>query len=251
VIISKDRVFFEILNLNLTVTCHSQIIERFYDPDEGFIRVNNRDLKELNLRSFRKRIGYVGQEPVLFNESIKENLRLSKPDATVDEMFDALRKANAYHLVNKLKDGLDTNAGLSGGQLSGGEKQRIALARSFLKNPDLLILDEATSALDRKNESEVQKAIDQINKETNITTIVIAHRLSTIKKADKIIVLDKGEIKEVGTHDSLLEDYPEGIYSELVNTQTNAEEGINSSEAKQEGKNLNSIFIPILFSSLI
>lgn len=196
-----------------------KLIERFYDPDEGAVMIGNQDLRKLSLRDYRHKIGYVGQEPVLFNESIKSNMLNAKPDATEEEMIEALKQANALKFVEKLKLGLETNAGASGGQLSGGEKQRIALARAFLKKPDVLILDEATSALDRRNEAEVQAAIDAINKVTNITTIVIAHRLSTIKKADKIIVLEKGEIKEVGDHNSLLRDYPDGVYAGLVNTQ--------------------------------
>ena len=158
-----------------------KILERFYDPDEGTVTVNNQDLKKLNLRDYRRKIGYVGQEPVLFNESIKDNMLNAKPEATEEEIYHALEQANAMKFINKLTEGIKTNAGSSGGQLSGGEKQRIAVARAFLKRPDLLILDEATSALDRRNESEVQNAIESINKESNITTVVIAHRLSTIK----------------------------------------------------------------------
>ena len=162
-----------------------KIIERFYDPDEGSVIVNSQNLKKLNLRQFRHRIGYVGQEPVLFNESIKNNLLNSKDNATDEEIIKALEQANAIKFINRLKDGVDTNAGASGGQLSGGEKQRIALARAFLRNPDILILDEATSALDRKNEAEVQRAIEGLKQQRSITTIVIAHRLSTIKNADE------------------------------------------------------------------
>lgn len=158
-----------------------KILERFYDPDEGTVTVNNQDLKKLNLRDYRRKIGYVGQEPVLFNESIKDNMLNAKPEATEEEIYHALEQANAMKFINKLTEGIKTNAGSSGGQLSGGEKQRIAVARAFLKRPDLLILDEATSALDRRNESEVQNAIESINKKSNITTVVIAHRLSTIK----------------------------------------------------------------------
>ena len=198
-----------------------KLLERFYDPEDGKVLINGIDLKKLNLREYRHRIGYVGQEPVLFNESIKENMLNSNPSATDDQIYEALKKANAYKFIQKLALGINTNAGSSGGQLSGGEKQRIALARAFLRNPDLLILDEATSALDRRNEVEVQKAIENIHKETQITTVVIAHRLSTIRDADVIYVIDKGEIKEVGNHDSLLENYPDGIYAELVNNQEN------------------------------
>ncbi|CAI2367048.1 unnamed protein product [Moneuplotes crassus] len=212
-----------------------KLLERFYDPDSGMVTVNGQDLKQLNLRQFRHKVGYVGQEPVLFNESIKDNMLNAKPDATEDEIIHALKQANAMSFISKLSEGIKTNAGASGGQLSGGEKQRIALARAFLKQPDLLILDEATSALDRKNETEVQKAIENINREKRITTVVIAHRLSTIRNADKIVVIDKGHIKEVGTHSSLLESYPEGIYAGLVNSQQDADnpsssEGLSTSK---------------------
>jgi len=207
-----------------------KLVERFYDPDEGEVLVRGQSLTQFNLRDFRRKIGYVGQEPVLFNESIRSNMLNAKPDATDDEIYEALKKANAMKFIERLSKGLDTNAGSSGGQLSGGEKQRIALARAFLKKPDVLILDEATSALDRRNEAEIQSAIEALNNQASITTIVIAHRLSTIKKADKIIVIDKGEIKEVGDHDSLLRDYPNGVYSALVNTQQAVREDAKGDE---------------------
>lgn len=126
--------------------------------------------------------------------------------------------------MSKYKDGINTMTGDKGGQLSGGQKQRIALARAFIKNPKMLIFDEATSALDKKNEEEVQKAIDQMKKEMGaVTSIVIAHRLSTIKRADRIVVMKKGKIVEDGTHDSLLEDYPNGVYAKLVSEAQSAE----------------------------
>lgn len=197
----------------------TKLVERFYDPQEGEIIVNGQNLKDFNLRSYRQRVGYVGQEPVLFNQTIRENILYGNPNATEEEIIDALKKANAYDFVTE-KNLLDANVGSSGSQLSGGQKQRIALARAFIKNPDVLILDEATSALDRKNEALVQKAIDDIQKSnTSIITIVIAHRLSTIKNANKIVVMQKGEIVEVGDHKSLLSEYPDGVYSHLVKRQ--------------------------------
>lgn len=154
---------------------------------------------------------------MLFNQSIKENILYGKPNASEEEIFEALDKANATQIIKKLPDGIYTRVGSGGGQLSGGEKQRIALARAFIKHPKILILDEATSALDRKNEAEVQAAIDRLWKEnTGITTIIIAHRLSTIKDSDTIVVMKYGEIVEKGTHQSLLEKYPNGVYSDLV-----------------------------------
>ena len=201
----------------------TKLVERFYDPQEGQIVVNGQNLKDVNLRSFRQRVGYVGQEPVLFNQTIRENILYGNPQANEQQIIEALKKANAYDFV-KEKDLLDANVGTSGSQLSGGQKQRIALARAFIKNPDVLILDEATSALDRKNEALVQKAIDDIqHSSSSLTTIVIAHRLSTIRNADKIVVMKNGEIAEVGNHESLLKDYPEGVYAGLIKKQQFAE----------------------------
>ena len=202
-----------------------QLLERFYDPDEGTVLVDGQDLKTVNLRDFRSKVGYVGQEPVLFNQTIRENLRYGNPDATEEEMVKALQNANASKIIKRLPEGLDTIVGAQGGQLSGGEKQRIALARAFIKDPKILILDEATSALDRQNEEEVQEAIDNLrNGDANITTIVVAHRLSTIKNSDKIVVLEEGKIVEEGNHHTLLRQYPNGLYSRLVSTQEKAEQ---------------------------
>jgi ATP-binding cassette subfamily B (MDR/TAP) protein 1 len=232
-----------------------KLIERFYDPDEGSVIVNGEDLKRINLRQYRHKIGYVGQEPVLFNESIKANMLNAKPDATNEEIMHALKIANAMIFVNRLKEGIDTNAGSSGGQLSGGEKQRIALARAFLKKPDVLILDEATSALDRRNESEVQKAIENLHQEANVTVIVIAHRLSTIRNADKIVVIDNGEIKEVGDHENLLNEFPDGVYSQLVRTQDSEdnkdEDGFKKLGSKTSLQNNDDDDVEVLASSML
>lgn len=194
------------------------MVERFYDPSGGQVLIDGDDLKQLNLNEFRRQVGYVGQEPVLFNETIRENLRYANPTASDEEMVEALKKANAWGFVEKNPLGLSANVGASGSQLSGGQKQRIAIARAFIKKPKILIFDEATSALDKTNEKEVQKAIDKISEELGgkVTTIVIAHRLSTIQNSDKIIVLKKGRISEVGDHKSLLTEYPNGVYAKLV-----------------------------------
>ena len=197
-----------------------QLMERFYDPTEGSILIDGQDLRKINLRDFRSKVGYVGQEPVLFNQTIRENLRYGNPDALEEDMMTALTNANAMKIIDRLPEGLDTIVGAQGGQLSGGEKQRIALARAFIKDPKILILDEATSALDKQNELEVQEAIDNLNNGgLNITTIVIAHRLSTIRYSDKIIVMKEGQVVEEGDHKSLLKEYKNGIYSKLVSTQ--------------------------------
>jgi ATP-binding cassette, subfamily B (MDR/TAP), member 1 len=214
-----------------------QLIERFYDPQEGEILIDGVNFKDISLRDFRSKVGYVGQEPVLFNQTIRENLQYGNPDATEEDMMIALKKANAAKVIERLPEGLDTIVGAQGGQLSGGEKQRIALARAFVKNPSVLILDEATSALDRKCEEEVQEAIDTFhNGDFNITTIVIAHRLSTIINSDKIVVLKEGQVIEEGDHKSLLKQHPNGVYSTLVRTQEKLEddEDIEEESASDE-----------------
>ena len=208
-----------------------QLLERFYDPEEGEVLVDGHNLRDINLRNFRSQVGYVGQEPVLFNQTIRENLLYGNPDATEEQMIQALNNANAMKIIEKLPDGLETIVGAGGGQMSGGEKQRIALARAFVKDPKILILDEATSALDRKNENEVQDAIDRLqNGDFNITTIVIAHRLSTVRNSDKIVVLKEGEIVEEGDHKSLLKEHPDGVYSTLVAKQEELEDSDSDEE---------------------
>ena len=184
-------------------TC-MQLIERFYDIEngDGSITLDGNELKELNLRWMRDNIGYVGQEPVLFAASIRENLMMAKENATDDEMWDSLKKANAADFVKGLPDKLETFVGNGGTALSGGQKQRLAIARAILKNPKILLLDEATSALDRKNEMEIQKTLDEIS--VGRTTIVIAHRLSTIINSDNIIVFEEGKVVEEGTHEELV-----------------------------------------------
>ena len=160
---------------------------------------------------------------------------MGKPDATDNEIIDALKKTNAWEFVKNQPQGIETNVGAGGNQLSGGQKQRIALARAFIKKPKLLIFDEATSALDKVNEAEVQKAIEGMKKELGqVTTIVIAHRLSTVRNSDRIIVMKKGRIAEDGDHNSLLRDYPKGTYAKLVNTQKQAEKMEEESFRQEE-----------------
>jgi subfamily B ATP-binding cassette protein MsbA len=170
----------------------------------------------MTLESLRDLMGLVTQDSILFNDSIKNNIRLGKQDATDEEIIDALKVANAYEFVAALPNGIDTNIGDAGGKLSGGQKQRLSIARAVLKNPPIMILDEATSALDTESEKFVQVALE--NMMQNRTSIVIAHRLSTIQKADKIVVMHKGEIVEQGTHDELLA--LNGTYSKLVMMQS-------------------------------
>ncbi len=212
-------------------TC-MQLIERFYDYEtgNGKITLDGNELKELNLKWMRENIGYVGQEPVLFATSVRENMLMAKEDATDDQIWDALKKANAAEFVQGLPDKLNTFVGNSGTALSGGQKQRLAIARAILKNPQILLLDEATSALDRKNEMEIQKTLDEISE--GRTTIVIAHRLSTIINADHIIVFDQGKIVEEGRHQELID--KKGRYYALQHLQLQAEEKDKKNEVEQK-----------------
>lgn len=195
-------------------TC-MQLIERFYDTKQGSVQLDGLNIGGLDLTWLRSIIGYVGQEPVLFATSIRENLIMAKEDATDEEIWTALDQARASEFVNSMPDKLETFVGTNGAQLSGGQKQKLAIARAILKSPIILLLDEATSALDRKNEIDIQKTLDEISK--GRTTIVIAHRLSTIQNADRIIVFDQGKIVEEGKHDELLE--KNGKYYELQKLQ--------------------------------
>ncbi|KAJ3065909.1 Multidrug resistance protein 1 [Podochytrium sp. JEL0797] len=194
-----------------------QLIQRFYDPLSGTVSLDGRDLKSLNVTWLRHQIGIVSQEPCLFNTSIKQNILMGAIDENVSEaqLHAACVMANCHNFIMKLPQGYDTTVGEHGGMLSGGQKQRIAIARALIKNPRILLLDEATSALDTQSERIVQSALDSVSK--GRTTIVIAHRLSTIKNADKIVVLDKGKIVELGTHNELLA--LGGVYFELVEKQ--------------------------------
>jgi len=211
-------------------TTSMQLIERFYDFDQGSLTLDGIEIKDLNLKWLRSQIGYVGQEPVLFATTIRQNMLMAKEDATDEEIWQALKNANAEDFVRTLPKGLDTYVGNSGTQLSGGQKQRLAIARAILKNPRILLLDEATSALDRKNEVEIQKTLDEISE--GRTTIVIAHRLSTIQNADHIIVFDKGNIVEEGKHEELIA--KKGKYYELQRLQL-------QKEADEEEKEKNTI----------
>jgi subfamily B ATP-binding cassette protein MsbA len=194
----------------------ANLVTRFYDLEEGEIKIDGINIKQIKQASLRSLMGLVTQDSILFNDTVKENLKIGKPDATDDELVKALKIANAYDFVMTLPKGLDTNIGDSGGKLSGGQKQRISIARAVLKNPPIMILDEATSALDTESEQLVQKALE--NMMQNRTSIVIAHRLSTIKNADNILVMHQGEIVEQGKHDELIS--ADGIYKKLVNMQS-------------------------------
>ena len=194
----------------------ANLLTRFYDVQEGTIKIDGTDIKDMTLTSLRDLMGLVTQDSILFNDSIKNNILLGKPTATDEEIISALKIANAYEFVKDLPNGIETNIGDAGGKLSGGQKQRLSIARAVLKNPPIMILDEATSALDTESEKFVQIALE--NMMQNRTSVVIAHRLSTIQKADKIVVMQKGEIVEQGTHDELLT--LSGTYSKLVMMQS-------------------------------
>lgn len=195
-----------------------QMVERFYDPLSGSIEYEGTDLKELNVKWYRDQIGFVSQEPTLFNLTIAENIRFGYPNATQAELEEAAKLANAHDFIMSFPKGYNTEVGENATQVSGGQKQRIAIARAIIKKPKILILDEATSALDTESERVVQSAIDNLMENTEQTIIVIAHRLSTIRNADRIAVVADGVLKETGTHSQLMSK-PDGRYRRLVEFQ--------------------------------
>lgn len=194
----------------------ANLITRFYDVNQGAILIDGVDVKDMQTASLRKLIGVVSQDSILFNDTIKNNLLIGKPDATDEELITAAKIANAYEFINDLPEGFDTNIGDAGSKLSGGQKQRLSIARAVLKNPPIMVLDEATSALDTESERLVQNALENMMKHR--TSIVIAHRLSTIQNADLIVVMQKGHIVEQGTHSELIQ--KNGMYKRLVEMQT-------------------------------
>jgi len=196
------------------------LIERFYDPLKGIVKIDGRDIRSYHLRSLRRHIALVSQEPTLFAGTIRENIIYGGVSDKIDEaeIIEAAKAANAHDFITSLTEGYDTYCGDRGVQLSGGQKQRIAIARAVLKNPSVLLLDEATSALDSQSERVVQDALERVM--VGRTSVVIAHRLSTIQNCDAIAVLDKGKLVERGTHSSLLSKGPTGIYFSLVSLQT-------------------------------
>ncbi|KAJ1473699.1 ATP-binding cassette superfamily [Baffinella frigidus] len=198
------------------------LIERFYDPDSGVVKLDGVDIRELNVRWLRSQIGLVGQEPVLFAGTIAENIANGRVGATREEVEEAANMANAHTFILHFPNGYDTNVGEKGGQLSGGQKQRVAIARAMIKKPAILLLDEATSALDGASEKVVQQALDHLLRggQTKRTTIVIAHRLSTIRHAHTICVVEKGAVIEHGSHADLMAKGPSGAYFMLESHQS-------------------------------
>lgn len=191
------------------------LIPRFHDVTGGEVLIDGIDIKDYTVESLRKQMSFVTQEPVLFNDSIANNIALGNINATAEEISNAAKIANAHRFIESKEDGYNTNIGDRGSKLSGGERQRVTIARAVLQNPPILILDEATSSLDTESEKLVQDAINNLMKDR--TSLVIAHRLSTIRNADEIIVMQKGEIIERGTHESLIQQ--NGFYKRLVEMQ--------------------------------
>ncbi|KAM4567936.1 ATP-dependent translocase ABCB1 [Fundulus diaphanus] len=200
-----------------------QLLQRFYDPQEGSVSIDGHDIRSLNVRYLRGMIGVVSQEPILFATTIAENIRYGRPDVTEEEIEKAAKEANAYDFIMNLPDKFETLVGDRGTQMSGGQKQRIAIARALVRKPKILLLDEATSALDAESETIVQAALDKVRQ--GRTTLIVAHRLSTIRNADVIAGFQKGKVVELGTHSELME--KKGVYHTLVTMQTfhKAEEG--------------------------
>ncbi|TCT22662.1 ATP-binding cassette subfamily B protein/subfamily B ATP-binding cassette protein MsbA [Melghiribacillus thermohalophilus] len=196
-------------------TTITQLITRFYEPDEGEILIDGVNVKDYSLKTLRKNIGFVLQEPFLFSTTIKENIRYGNPEASMEEVIDAAKRAQAHDFIMEMPDGYDTMLGERGMGLSGGQKQRISIARAILINPSILILDNATSAVDMETEFKIQKALKEVM--TGRTTFIIAHRISSLKHADEILVLEDGKIVERGVHEDLLKN--NGPYQRIYDIQ--------------------------------
>jgi len=188
------------------------LVARLYEPERGSVSIDGVDIRDMTLASLAATVGLVSQETYLFHASIRENLRFACPDASDEQIEDAARAAQIHELIDGLPDGYDTVVGERGYRFSGGEKQRMAIARTILRNPPILVLDEATSSLDTETERLVQEALDRLSE--GRTTIAIAHRLSTVRDADQIVVLDGGQVVERGRHEELLA--AGGRYATLV-----------------------------------
>jgi ABC-type multidrug transport system fused ATPase/permease subunit len=198
------------------------LLARFYDPVDGRVLVDDVDIRDLRLATLRQAIGIVFQDTFLFAASVRENVAFGRPDATEEAIIAAIRAAHAWEFIEHLPQGLDTPVGQRGVRLSEGQRQRLAIARAFLRDPRILILDEPTSALDARSERMLQTALENLMR--GRTTFVIAHRLATIQRADQILVLDRGQIVESGTHADLLR--LDGLYRELFELQFGGQNGV-------------------------
>jgi ATP-binding cassette subfamily B protein len=192
-----------------------KLLPRLYDPDEGSVRIDGRDVREVTLSSLRRSVGYVSQEPFLFFGTVRENIRYGSFEATDEAVERAARRAQVHEFVENLSDGYDTLVGERGVRFSGGQRQRLVVARTILKEPGLLVFDEATSAVDTETEAPIQESLAEFARDR--TTFVIAHRLSTVRHADRIVVLDDGRIVEEGAHVELLRE--DGLYANLWRVQ--------------------------------
>ena len=206
----------------------TQLITRFYEPEKGRVLLDGTPVQEYGLKTLRKNIGFVLQESFLFSTTIKENISYGNPDATIEDVMDAAKRAQAHDFIMEMPEGYDTLLGERGMGLSGGQKQRIAIARAILIDPSVLILDDATSAVDMETEFQIQKALQEVMK--GRTTFIIAHRISSLKHADEILVLEDGEVKERGIHDELVQNG--GPYQRIYDIQYQDKEKIlNASNA--------------------
>ena len=194
------------------------LIARLYDVTGGEITIDGVPIKRIPIKDLRKNIGIVSQETYLFMGTVADNIRYARPDATIEEVIEAAKSANAHEFITKLPDGYNTKIGRGGHSLSGGERQRISIARAIIQDPNILILDEATASMDTKTERKIQVAIDGLKE--GRTIISIAHRLSTLRDADMLCVIENGELKELGTHDDLIR--RKGKYFELYRLQADA-----------------------------
>jgi ATP-binding cassette subfamily B protein len=196
-----------------------EMLQRFYDPQQGSIKLNDTDVRTLALQQLRSVMGLVPQNPVLFSSNVFHNIRYGNPEASDEEVINAAKKAHAHEFIEQLPDGYNSFLGEQGVRLSGGQKQRIAIARAILKDPKILLLDEATSALDSESEYHVQAALNELMQHR--TTLIIAHRLSTVMHADKIVVMDGGRVVNTGTHQTLIKSDP--LYKRLCELQFDLE----------------------------
>jgi ATP-binding cassette subfamily B protein len=201
-----------------------ELLQRFYDPQEGYIALGDTDIRQVPIRLLRQQMAVVPQSPTMFTADVAYNIGYGKPGATQEDIIAAARAANAHEFISKLPEGYASHLGEQGVRLSGGQKQRIAIARAILKDPAILLLDEATSALDSESEYQVQLALQELMR--GRTTLIIAHRLSTILHVDQIAVLDQGHLVATGTHDSLMAGCD--LYRRLASLQFREEVGVSA-----------------------